>query len=477
MTTNTPNIIDDIWQTCLLRIKEQTSADEFTKWFQPIVPIGFDGKTKVLRLKVPNESYVCQIEKNYIPFLKPIIHQYYGVETSVRYAIPMAEQAKHQTQVAIHSDTTAINKHVNQTNTTNIQNAFAIPGLNKRKILFDPQLNPHYTFDTFIEGECNRLGRSAGLSIAVDPGATPFNPLFIYGDSGLGKTHLVHAIGNEVVQRNPQLQVLYISMSKFQAQYQNASLKGELNDFMHFYQMIDVLMIDDIHEIAGKTKTQNAFFNIFNHLQLAGKQIIITSDKSPVELEGIEERLITRFKWGLSTQLIQPDTETKTRIINTKVKKMNTEIPGEVVDFLATNINENIREIEGALTSLVANASFMNKKISVNLAKEILKVYVSFHQKEVTIDMIKAVVSKQLNIDISSFNSPKRTREVAQARQIAMYLSKQHTKHPLSAIGAAIGGKNHATVLHACKTIANLMDTDKIFSQLIKDIEKQLAAK
>lgn len=472
MVINT-QISGDVWQNCLSRIKEQTSEEEFIKWFKPIVPLDFDGTT--LRLRVPNESYVYHIEKNYIPFLKPIIHQLFGIKTRLRYAIPKVEQQTTTVTTVQDADTTAINKFVTQTDTANIKNPFVIPGI--KKIVIDSQLNPMYTFDTFVEGECNRLARSAGLAIAVNPGKTPFNPLYIYGDSGLGKTHILHAVGMEIKQRNPNLQVLYVSMNKFQAQFQNAAIKGELNDFIHFYQMIDVLMIDDIQELAGRVKTQNAFFNIFNHLQLSGKQLIITSDKPPVELKDIEERLITRFKWGLSAQLMQPDLETKVKIIKNKASKLGTEIGDDVVEFLAQNINANVREIEGALSSLVANAAFMNKKITASLAKEILKVYVSFYQKEITIDNIKAVVCGHLGLSPDTFNSPKRTREIAQARQIAMYLSKQHTKAPLTAIGSAIGGKNHATVLHACKAVSNLIETDKLFKQQIEEIEKKVLAK
>ncbi len=251
------------WQTCLDQIKSRTTEEEFVKWFKPIVPLEFDGKT--LRLCVPNMSYVYQIEKHYIPFLRPIISQLYGQEIRLHYAVPKNDAQS--VPVSKEADTTAISQFSTQTNTANIKNPFVIPGL--KKIVIDPQLNPNYTFATFIEGECNRLARSAGMAVAVDPGHTPFNPLYIYGNSGLGKTHIVQSIGHEVRQRHPELQVLYVSMNKFQAQFQTAYKNGEIPDFIHFYQMIDVLIIDDIQELTGKTGTQNAFFNIFNHLQLA----------------------------------------------------------------------------------------------------------------------------------------------------------------------------------------------------------------
>ena len=467
---NNSQTYSDTWQHCLDRIKAQTSEEEFRKWFQPIVPLEFDGTT--LRLRVPNESYVQQIENNYIPFLRPIISQLYGQQTRLHYAVPRTTATT--VSVATDADTTAIRRYLAQTDTANIKNPFAIPGI--KRISIDPQLNANLTFATFIEGECNRLARSAGMSVAVNPGNNPFNPLYIYGNSGLGKTHIVQAIGHEVRQRHPELQVLYVSMNKFQAQFQTAYKNGEIPDFIHFYQMIDVLIIDDIQELTGKTGTQNAFFNIFNHLQLAGKQLILTSDKPPVELKDIEQRLLTRFKWGLSAMINTPDYDTKIKIIRAKAQKLGAQISDDVVNYLAENISANVREIEGALSSLVANASFLGRKITTSLAKEILKIYVKINQKEITIDQIIQVVCDYFTLDIARLNSAERTREVAQARQIAMYLAKQHTKAPLTTIGASIGGRNHATVLHSCKAVTNLMETDKAFLRQVEEIEKRILA-
>ena len=318
----------------------------------------------------------------------------------------------------------------------------------------DPQLNPNYTFSTFIEGECNRLARSAGMSVAVNPGTTPFNPLYIYGDSGLGKTHIAQSIGHEVLQRHPELQVLYVSMNKFQAQFQTAHKRGEIPDFIHFYQMIDVLIIDDIQELTGKPGTQNVFFNIFNHLHLSGKQLILTSDKPPVELKDIEDRLLTRFKWGLSTQLNQPDHDTKVKIIRAKAQKMGAQISEEIVQFLADNISANVREIEGALSSLVANASFLGRKITTSLAKEILKAYVQLYQKEITIEHIIEVVCGY-RPSIPNGSTLRSGREIAQARQIAMYLANSTPRHrwPRSARpSAAATTPPYSTRARRCRT-------------------------
>ena len=456
----------DLWQSCLGRIKEQTSEEDFVRWFKPIVPLGFDGT--VLRLRVPNESYVTHIERHCIPFLRPIIHQQFGLKTRLRYSVPMPEADAPNSSAT----TASVQPYKGMPQPGQIKNPFVIPGI--KKIVIDPQLNPNYCFDTFIEGECNRLTRSAGLAVAVNPGHTPFNPLFIYGDSGLGKTHIAQAIGMEVKQRHPDLKVLYVTTNKFQAQFQNAATKGELNDFIHFYQMIDVLIIDDIQELAGKDKTQNTFFNIFNHLHLSFKQLIITSDKPPVELKDLEQRLITRFKWGLSTQLMLPDHMTKVKIIRSKAARLGTELPDEVVEFMSENITANVREIEGAISSLIANASFLGKKITVPLAREILKAYVKYTRREVTAERICQTVCTHFSVSEEQFNSKRRTRDIALARQVAMYLCKQYTKMPLSAIGNAIGKKNHATVLHACKTINNLLETDKDFRNQIDELHRKL---
>ncbi len=470
---NNTQAYSDMWQNCLDRIKAQTSEEEFRKWFQPIVPLEFDGTT--LRLRVPNESYVRQIESNYLPFLRPIVLQHYGEQTRIHYAVPRTVTTTVTSMPAPEADMRTISRVAEQNDSTKVaKNPFIIPGI--RKIQIDPQLNPNLTFDSFIEGECNRLARSAGMSVAVTPGNNPFNPLYIYGNSGLGKTHIVQAIGHEVLVRHPELKVLYVSMNRFQAQFQTAYKNGTIPDFINYYQMIDVLIIDDIQELTGKTGTQNVFFNIFNHLQLSGKQLILTSDKPPVELQDIEQRLLTRFKWGLSAPVNTPDYETKVKIIRMKAQKLNAQLSEEVVAYLADNISANVREIEGAISSLVANASFLGRKITTTLAREILKVYVKLYQKEVTIDHIIEVVCKYLNMDRERFNSIERKREIAQARQIAMYLAKQHTKAPLTAIGAAIGGRNHATVLHSCKAVQNLLETDKIFRRQVEEIEKMVVA-
>ena len=458
-----------MWQNCLDRIKAQTSAEEFEKWFQPIVPLEFDGTT--LRLRVPNESYVRQIEKNYIPFLKPIISQLYGQQTRLHYAVPRSTPPA--VPVTADADTTAISRFNTQTNTANIKNPFVIPGL--KKIIIDPQLNPNLTFATFIEGECNRLARSAGMSVAVNPGNNPFNPLYIYGDSGLGKTHIVQSIGHEVRQRHPELQVLYVSMNKFQAQFQTAYKNGEIPDFIHFYQMLDMLIIDDIQELAGKEKTQNAFFNIFNHLHLSGKQLVLTSDKPPVELKDIEQRLLTRFKWGLVAELEKPDIELRKNILRNKIKRDGLTIPESVISYIAESVNESVRELEGIVNSLLAQSILFKREIDLDLAQRIVRKAVKCAEsKPMTVSDIIAKVCEHYKIDETAIHTKTRKREVVQVRQVAMYLAKKHTDTSSSKIGQLIGNKDHATVLHACKIVKDQVDVDKSFKAEIEEIEMSL---
>ena len=460
----------DAWQNCLSQIQAQTSAEEFAKWFLPIVPLEFDGSK--LRLRVPSKSFVDKIEGHYINVLRPLIAETFGYQTRLCYAVPKSEQPT--VSATDEENNPSIPKRIDP---TKIQNPVTIPGIPRPIPRFDPQLNHNYTFENFIEGECNRLVRSASMAVAVNPGSsTPFNPLYIYGDSGLGKTHVAQAIGNEISMRHPELQVLYVAMSKFQSQFQAATIEKNIPNFIHFYQGVDVLILDDIQELSGKPGTQNAFFNIFNHLQMSGKQLVLISDKPPVELKDIEERLLTRFKWGLSAQIRIPDFQTKIKIIKAKAARLGANIPEDVINYLADNISANIREIEGAISSLVANTSFMGKKITISLAKEILKGYISLYQKEITIEHIIDTVCSYMNIDKERLNSAERTREVAIARQLAMYLAKQLTKIQLSAIGAAIGNRNHATVLHSCKTITNLIDTDQAFKLQVEELERLVSA-
>lgn len=358
-------------------------------------------------------------------------------------------------------------------NQNSIRNPFIIPGL--KKVNVESQLNANYSFDNLVEGDCNRLARSAGFAVASKPGGTAFNPLLIYGGVGLGKTHLSHAIGIQIKNEFPNKTVLYVSSEKFTQQYIDSVRNNNQNDFVHFYQMIDVLIIDDVQYFAGKEKTQDVFFHIFNHLHQTGKQLVLTADKAPVELQGFEQRLLSRFKWGLAADLQTPGLETRIAILEKKVYADGLDLPKEVIEYLAYSITTNVRELEGALISLLAQSSMNKKAITLELAKQMIDKFVKNTAREVSIDYIQKVVCDYFDLPIELLKSKTRKREVVQARQIAMYFAKSMTKSSLATIGLHCGGKDHATVLHACRTVNNLMDTDKRFKNYIDELNKKIS--
>jgi chromosomal replication initiator protein len=354
-----------------------------------------------------------------------------------------------------------------------LRNPFVIPGI--RNVKIESQLNPNYSFENFLEGDSNRLARSAGLAVASKPGGTSFNPLLIFGGVGLGKTHLAHAIGVDIKDKYPEKTVLYISAEKFTQQYIDSVKKNNRNDFIHFYQIIDVLIIDDVQFLSGKTGTQDVFFHIFNHLHQNGKQVILTSDKAPVDMQDIEQRLLSRFKWGLSAELQTPDFETRVSILKNKLYRDGVEMPNDIIEYIAKNIKTNVRELEGAIISLIAQSSFNKKEINIDLARIIVEKFVKNTKREVSIDYIQKVVSDYFQMDIDTLQSKTRKRHIVQARQLAMFFAKKFTKASLASIGSQIGKRDHATVLHACKTVDNLTSTDKQFKKYVEDITKKLS--
>lgn len=357
-----------------------------------------------------------------------------------------------------------------------VKNPFVIPGLKKMQI--DPQLNHAYTFEAYIEGDCNRVARRAGKTVAEKPGATSFNPLVIYGGVGLGKTHLAQAIGNEVKRIHPNKVVLYVSSEKFINQFIDHGRNGAINDFIHFYQLIDVLIIDDVQFFNRAEKSQDAFFSIFNHLHQSGKQLVLTSDKAPKDLEGVQERLLSRFRWGLSADLQVPDYDTKIEILEKKMKNDGLEMPREVVKYIAYNINSNVRELEGALISLLAQSSLNKREIDLELAKKVLRNFVKSSSKEITIDAIQKMVCEYFDVPYDKLLQKTRKREIVQARQITMFLAKAFTKNSLKTIGEHFGGRDHTTVIHSCQTVKDLMDTDSLFKESVLELQQkvQLAA-
>ena len=466
-----------VWNKCLQIIKDNVPSVSFKTWFEPIIPVRL--RDNVLTIQVPSPFFYEYLEEQYIDLLKKILRKELGTGAKLEYNVVMENAAvaskPYTVRLPASNRTEISNKPLSvpmDKDEISIRNPFIIPGLKKLRI--EPQLNSEYSFTNFVEGECNRLARSAGYAVSQKPGKTAFNPLFIYGDSGLGKTHLAQAIGIEVKEHFPELTVLYVTANRFQTQFIESIRNNTRNDFLHFYQMIDVLIVDDVHEFAGKEKTQDIFFHIFNHLHQSGKQLILTSDKAPVELQGLEQRLLSRFKWGLSTDLQSPDFETRLAILRKKTYNDGIEMSEEILEYIATHITNNIRELEGALISLLAQSTLNKKEITLDLARKMIDKLVKNTHKELSIDYIQKVVCDYFNIPIDLVLSKTRKREIVQARQVAMYFSKSLTKSSLATIGSRIGGKDHATVLHACKTVNNLIETDKRFRLQIEEIEKRL---
>ncbi len=467
---------EKVWSKCLEFIKDNITEQQFNTWFVPIVPVELEGNA--LKIKVPSRFFYEWLEENFISLLKSAMTFTLGVNSRLVYIVdnPLTkEQLPSTNRPELAKQTLTL---ATETKDPGLKNPFVIPGI--REITVDPQLNLHQNFDNFVEGASNRLARSAGMAVANKPGGTAFNPLFIFGGVGLGKTHLAHAIGVDIKEKYPKKKVLYVSAEKFTQQFISASTakdkdKNNLNDFIHFYQLIDVLIVDDIQFLSGKVKTQDAFFHIFNHLHQNGKQVILTSDKAPVDLFDIEQRLLSRFKWGLSAELQTPDYETRYKILENKFYNDGAEIGEDIIAYLAENIRTNVRELEGVSNSLIAQAAFNRKEYSIELAQSIIDKSVKNNKNDLTIDHIQQIIADYFNLDIESLHSKTRKRNVVQARQLAMFFSKKYTKNSLSTIGSQIGQRDHATVLHACKTVENLIETDRAFKKYVSDLETKFS--
>jgi chromosomal replication initiator protein len=465
-----------VWENCLEVIRDNISFQAYKTWFGPIQAIRL--QENVLTIQVPSQFFYEWIEENYIHLLRKTIKKELGKDGKLEYSVVMSNKDKFAVNLPTTNRGATKNQSANMPIDLNMEkskafpNPFIIPGLKKIKV--NSQLNENYSFENFVEGDCNRLARSAGYAVAQNPGKTSFNPLFLYSNTGLGKTHLSQAIGLEVKNNFPDKTVLYVRAEQFLNQFIDAVQNNSSNDFVHFYQMIDVLIIDDIHVFASKEKTQDIFFNIFNHLHQNGKQLVITSDKPPVDLVGIKPRLLSRFKWGLAADLQTPDLETRIAILHQKLYKDGLEMPEDVIEYLAYSISSNVRELEGAMVSILAQSSLNKKAITLDLARNMIDKFVKNTSREISIDYIQKIVSDYFNIPVDVINSKTRKREIVQARQIAMFFSKKYTKSSLATIGIHCGNKDHATVLHACRTVNNLLDTDKQFRAFVTDLEKKI---
>ena len=474
-----------VWAACMRMIEDTLGPENhmvFETWFRPIVPLQLDGTTLIVQ--VPSQFFYEYLEEHYIDLLKRVIKLQLGVSGMLKYSVvmdqsistsPIVTTLPSQSRQSTRNPLTDLPVDINKGGARELPNPFIIPGIQKTRV--NSQLSPNYTLDNFVEGDCNRLARSAGYAVAEKPGTTSFNPLLLHSGVGLGKTHLANAIGLKTKELHPDMTVLYVTSEQFMQQYAEAGRSGTTNDFIHFYEIIDVLIIDDIQFWAGKApKTQEAFFHIFNYLHQHGCQIIITSDKAPGELQGLEPRLLSRLKWGLSADLQAPDVETRKRILLKKAQNEGIVLADDVVEYIAYNINTNVRELEGALISLIAQSTLNRKEINLGLTKQMIDKYVQSSAREITIDYIQKVVCDYLDLPVETIQDTSRKREVVQARQLSMYFAKKITKSSLAVIGMQCGNKDHATVLHACKTIDNLRQTDRHMRAMVEELEKKLNA-
>ena len=454
-----------LWNKCLEIIKDNVNDKAFSTWFRPIVPIKYEGCD--LTIQVPSHFFYEYIEEQYAHLIHATLLRITGKSMIIYYRVFVDNSDEKKGHTTIQSDRTItggndLKKPVNKINKspdplTPIQEWYS-------------HLNDRLCFHNFFEGPSNILARRIGETIAEQPGKT-FNPLYVFGKTGVGKTHLCHAIGNRIQELYPDKKVIYVSSHLFQVQFTDAARNNTFNDFVNFYQSVDVLIIDDIQEFAGKEKTQNAFFHIFNHLHLLGKQLVLTSDKSPVEMQGLEERMITRMKWGMTAELHKPDLELRRKILYYKIKQDGLNLSEDIINYIAENVTEHVRDIEGIVTSLVAHALVYNKEIDMELTQKVVRKAIKIEVKSITPEKIQNTVSNYFNIELKDIHSKSRKQEIVKARQITMFLYKKHTNYSFAHIGSLVGKRDHATVLHACRTVQDLIDIDKSFRSAMVEIE------
>lgn len=457
-----------VWNHCLQIIASNIDPQQFNTWFKLIRPVSLEGAR--LTVEVPSDFFRVYIEEAYKDLLRLTIRRAIGADAQLFYLVRPVQNREGMVLPSVEGPV-PVNNPISITTyqPSGTPNPFVFPGT--KRLSVNPRLNPVYCFGNLVEGDCNKMGVSAGESIAKAPGRTPFNPLFLFGGPGLGKTHIAQAIGIDIKEHFQEKTVLYVTGNEFKTQYMDAVKGNRIVDFIAFYQRIDVLIVDDIQDLIGQG-SQNTFFNVFNHLHQNGKQLIFTSDRAPAELQNFEDRLLSRFKWGLSVELSRPDYETRLAMLRARAQREGVSLDEEVLSFLAARVKTNFRELEGTLTSLVAYATLGHSAITLDLARSVTGKIVGDDQAEINVDTIVKTVCEYFNITRDILLSKSRKRQIVQARQIAMYECRNLLQNcSLSTIGAELGGKDHATVLHSCTTVQDLMATDKLFRQWVEDIE------
>ena len=460
----------NLWKHCLQMIHDNVPETTFKTWFEPIVPLKYEDKA--LTIGVPSPFFYEFLEEKFADLLRATLNKQIGEGTRLMYSV-LTDKTNH---ISVNMESTnrssAVPAHQTIRNGNKTPNPMQAPAPQD----LDPHLNPNYNFENFIKGISNEFSRTVGETVAQNPAKT-FNPLFLYGPSGVGKTHLTNAIGTRIKELYPEKRVLYISAHLFQVQYTDSVRTNHFNDFINFYQTIDVLIIDDIQELAGVTATQNTFFHIFNHLRQNGKQIIMTCDRPPVSLQGMEERLITRFKSGLMAEMEKPEEGLRSNILRSIVKHDGLNISEEVLDYISQNVTGSVRELEGVIHSLLAYSVVYNKEVDLEFAKHILAGRVKVEKKTVTIDQIISCTCGHFNVKEEDVFGKSRKANIVTVRQMSMYLANKHTKLTMSKIGIYVGNRDHSTVLHGIKTIDGRLKVDKELRQHLEELEEKLIGK
>ena len=461
------------WDKCKNLLKGELTDSAFNMWFAGIVPLRFENG--VLLLQLQSQFMAEYIEENYSKLLGHVLFRVCGPGTRLEYRIPIDSTSG----IGITTLSQGVEKEKLLLGTPLQNSARAIQQQASEPQLpqLDSRLNTTQTFESFVQGEVNHMVRTVALAVAREPGKTAFNPLFIYGGSGVGKTHLLNAIGNQVKALYPQKRVLYLSANDFKMQYMSASnlQNNKVADFLNFYQTIDVLLMDDIQFLKNLEKTQEVFFHIFNHLHQSGKQIVLASDKSPLDIKDVDDRLITRFKWGFSGELRRPDFSLRRDILKNKVHRDGVDISEDIIDFIAKHVRDNVRDLEGVLASLLAYSTLTDEQISLELAERVVSQIVDVKVSALTVDNIIDAVCEEYQVTLDQLVSAARLKEIAQARQVAMYLIKKMLDKPLQEIGNYFGGRTHPTVLHAISCVKDQMNVDPVFRRQVNRLESRIS--
>ena len=464
-----------VWKACLDAIRDSINTQSFKTWFEPIVPLHL--RAGRLTVQVPSQFFFDWLEEHYSGIITSTVGKVLGREATLEYAVRTEEsqvdtEALYAEEFAVKPEKRASSPQPEAFKLSSSPEAYRAQGRGNGS--FQTFLNPRYTFENFIKGDSNQLARAAASAVANNPGGTSFNPLVIYGGTGLGKTHLIQAIGNSAITNGKAQRVIYVSSEKFTVEFVDAIQSDRIGDFSSFYRSMDILIVDDIQFFAGKEKTQDNFFHTFNELHQIGKQIVLSSDRPPKELKGLDDRLLSRFQWGLTADIQPPDLETRIAILRKKSEAEAIDLPQDVVECIAANVTSNIRELEGCLISLLAKASLEGREISVDLAREVLKVVVGDVKSPITIETIQRTVCDYFNIPEDMIRAKTRKQEIVNARQIAMYLAKELTNSSLKTIGLHFGGRDHSTVIHAYQSVEDQMRLDSKYQGHVVQIKRRL---